>query len=119
MANTANNNGIKNSWSLKSFFQTHGKMKIANMVNSETNEHYKCLAFENPTSGALCFVSFSQNLGELTGSEIAAMKDDLQVCELNVAEDVAARRAEAGRQIESCSLCKKGTGSWEDVELNW
>lgn len=119
MANVANNNGIKNSWSLHAFYQAHGKMKIANMKNSESGEAYKCLAFENPTSGTLCFVSFSSNLGELTGAQIAAMKDELQVCELNVAEDVAARRAEAGRQIESYSLCKKGTGSWEDVELNW
>jgi hypothetical protein len=118
MANTANNNGIKNSWSLKSFFQTHGKMKIANMKDSEGTP-YKCLAFENPTSGALCFVSFSQNLGELTGAEIAAMKDELQVCELNVADDVLARRKENGRQLESYSLCKKGTGSWEDVDLDW
>lgn len=115
----ANNNGIKNSWSLKDFFKAHGKMKIANMKNSETNEEYKCLAFQNPTSGALCFVSFSSNLGELTGSEINSMKDELQVCELNVDADVAARRAEAGRQIESYSLCKIGSGSWEDVELDW
>lgn len=115
----ANNNGIKNSWSLKSFFQTHGKMKIANMKNSETNEAYKCLAFENPTNGSLCFVSFSQNLGELTGAEINSMKDDLQVCELAVSEEVTARRAEAGRQLESYTLCRKGTGSWEDVDLDW
>ncbi len=119
MANVASNNGIKNSWSLKSFFQAHGKMKIANMRNSETGEAYKCLAFENPTSGALCFVSFSSNLGELTGSEIASMKDDLQVCELNVSDDVLAARQAAGRQLESYSLCKKGTGSWEDVDIDW
>jgi hypothetical protein len=118
MANTANNR-IINSWSLKSFFQAHGKMKIANMKNSESGEAYKCLAFENPTSGALCFVSFSSNLGELTGSEIASMKDDLQVCELSVDDDVAARRAEAGHQAESYCLCKKGTGSWEDVDIDW
>ena len=119
MANTANNNRIKNSWSLHAFYNAHGKMKIANMKNSETGDSYKCLAFENPASGSLCFVSFSSNLGELTGAEIASMKDDLQVCELTVDDDVAARRAEAGRQAESYCLCKKGTGSWEDVELEW
>lgn len=119
MASTAKQNGIKNSWSLKDFFKTHGKMKIANMKNSETNEEYKCLAFENPVNHNICFVSFSSNLGELSGSEIKNMKDDLQVVELNVDEDVAKRRAENGRQVESYSLCAKGNNSWEDVDLDW
>ena len=81
-------------------------MKIANMKNSQTHEIYKCLAFENPTSGVLCFVSFSSGLGELSGAEINSMKNELVVCELNVDSDVAARRAEEGRQIESYTLCK-------------
>lgn len=113
------NNGIKNSWSLKEFFLSHGKMKIANMKNSETNEPYKCLAFENPSTKAICFVSFSSNLGELTGAQINEMKNDLQVCELDVDPDVAARRAENGRQAESYCLCAKGTNSWEEVALDW
>jgi len=99
-------NGIKNIWSLRDFFRAHGRMKIANMKNSQTHEIYKCLAFENPTSGVLCFVSFSSGLGELSGAEINSMKNELVVCELNVDSDVAARRAEEGRQIESYTLCK-------------
>ena len=113
------NNGIKNSWSLRDFFKSHGKMKIANMKNSETGENYKCLAFQSPINNTMTFVSFSSNLGELTGPEIVAMKDDLQVCELNVADDVLKAREEAGKQLESYSLCKKGSGSWEDVDIEW
>lgn len=101
MANTAQNVGIKNSWSLLSFARAHGKMKVAPFVNKETGEAFKSCAFVN-SEGATTLVAFSSKLGELTPRQIAAQKDNLQVVQL-----------ESG----SYKLCKRGTSSWEDVDL--
>lgn len=77
-------------------------MKVTNeMVNSHTGETFKSCAFVG-TSGAVTLVGFSSNLGELTPSQIAAQKDSLQVVEL---------------QSGNFKLCKRGTDSWEDVDL--
>ena len=102
MANTAQNVGIKNSWSLLAFAKAHGKMKLAEFTNGETGEIYKGAAFVNPEDNSTCFVSFSSKLGEMSASEIASKKDELQVVEL-----------ESGNY----SLCKVGANAWEDVEL--
>ena len=101
MANTAQNVGIKNSWSLLSFARAHGKMKVAPFVNKETGENFKSCAFVN-SEGVTTLVAFSSNLGELTPQQIAAQKDSLQVVELNTG---------------TFKLCKQGAGSWEDVDL--
>ena len=95
------NIGIKNSWSLISFAKSHGRMKIAPFVNSETNECFKSCAFIG-SDGKITLVAFSSNLGELTPAQIAAQKNDLQVVELNSG---------------SFKLCKVGKDSWEDVDL--
>ena len=101
MANTAQNVGIKNSWSLLSFARAHGKMKVAPFVNRETGEAFKSCAFVD-SDGATTLVAFSSNLGELTPKQIAAQKNSLQVVEL-----------ESG----TYKLCKQGNSSWEDVDL--
>lgn len=101
MANTAQNVGIKNSWSLLSFARAHGKMKVAPFVNKETGEPFKSCTFVN-SEGATTLVAFSSNLGELTPQQIASQKDSLQVVEL-----------ESG----TFKLCKQGNNSWEDVDL--
>lgn len=101
MANTAQNVGIKNSWSLLSFARAHGKMKVAPFINKETGEAFKSCAFV-AFDGAVTLVAFSSNLGELTPQQIAAQKDSLQVVEL-----------ESG----TFKLCKQGNSSWEDVDL--
>ena len=101
MANTAQNVGIKNSWSLISFARAHGKMKVAPFVNKETGEPFKSCVFVN-SEGATTLVAFSSNLGELTPQQIAEQKDSLQVVEL-----------ESG----TFKLCKQGNSSWEDVDL--
>ena len=95
------NIGIKNSWSLISFAKSHGSMKVAPFVNSETKECFKSCAFIG-SDGKITLVAFSSNLGELTPAQIAAQKNDLQVVEL-----------ESG----SFKLCKVGKDSWEDVDL--
>lgn len=101
MANTAQNVGIKNSWSLLSFARAHGRMKVAPFVNKETGEPFKSCAFVS-SEGNTTLVAFSSNLGELTPQQIAAQKDSLQVVEL-----------ESG----TFKLCKQGNSSWEDVDL--
>ena len=116
----ANNNstmpGIKNSWSLLAFAKAHGKPQLATFKKG-TPDEFKGIAFTNPDKGNVCFVGFSSNLGEKTVSEIVADKDKLQVCELNVSADLAAKRAEEGRQIESYCLCAVGANAWEDIDL--
>ena len=101
MANTAQNVGIKNSWSLLSFARAHGRMKVAPFVNKETGEAFKSCAFVD-SEGATTLVAFSSNLGELTPRQIAAQKNNLQVVQL-----------ESG----TFKLCKQGASSWEDVDL--
>ena len=101
MANTAQNVGIKNSWSLLSFARAHGRMKVAPFVNKETGEAFKSCAFIN-SEGATTLVAFSSKLGELTPRQIAAQKDNLQVVQL-----------ESG----TLKLCRQGNSSWEDVDL--
>ena len=101
MANTAQNVGIKNSWSLTSFARAHGRMKVAPFVNKETGEAFKSCGFVD-TDGKVTLVAFSSNLGELTPQQIASQKDSLQVVEL-----------ESG----TFKLCKQGNSSWEDVDL--
>lgn len=102
MANTAQNVGIKNSWSLLAFAKSHGKMQVGDFVNKETGEAFKSCIFTNPEDNSRCFVAFSSKMGELTPREIMEQKDTLQVVEL-----------ESG----NFSLCKQGANAWEDVEL--
>lgn len=102
MANTAQNVGIKNSWSLLAFAKSHGKMQVGDFVNNETGEAFKSCIFTNPEDNSRCFVAFSSKMGELSPREIAEQKDSLQVVEL-----------ESGNY----SLCKQGANAWEDVEL--
>ena len=101
MANTAQNVGIKNSWSLISFARAHGRMKVAPFVNKETGETFKSCAFVD-SDNDVTLVAFSSNLGELTPQQIKEQKDSLQVVEL-----------ESG----TFKLCKQGNSSWEDVDL--
>lgn len=101
MANTANQVGIKNSWSLMSFAKMKGKMQVGEFTNSESGDKFKSCIFTD-TEGNRTFVSFSSNMGALTPSEIVAQKNNLQVVQL-----------ESGNY----SLCKQGDSSWVDVEL--
>lgn len=95
------NVGIANSWGLKAFAKSHGKMKVAEFTNSKDNKTFKSCAFVAP-DGTVTLVGFSSNLGELTPSEIKNRVDDLQVVEL-----------ESG----SYKLCERGFDTWEEVDL--
>ena len=82
-------------------FKGSRRMQVGAFVNSESNESFKSCIFTDE-KGDKCFVAFSSNLGELTPSEIVAMKNELQVVTMD-----------SGTHI----LCKKGAESWEDVEI--
>lgn len=102
MAENANNVGIKNSWSLMSFARSHGKMQVAPFVNKDTGEAFKSCVFTDPDDQSRTFVSFSNNLGELTPQEIKDRKESLQVVEL---------------ETGTFKLCNVGANNWEDVDL--
>lgn len=113
MANTTNQPGIVNSWSLLAFAKTHGQMKVTapmTHVNSETGEEFTAssCAFIHPTEkddqgrAKICFVGFSRNLGELSATQIAARQNDLQIVE-----------QANGRYV----LCEQG-GGWDEVALD-
>ena len=96
-----NNQGIKQSWSLLAFAREFGpKMQVGEFANKETGEVFKSCIFSDGDNKT--FVAFSSKMGELSPKEIASMKDDLQVVQL-----------ESG----NFSLCKQGQGTWEDVDL--
>lgn len=93
--------GIKASWSLVAFARTHGKMKVGAFINKDTGEAFKSCMFVGADNNVTAVVNFSSNLGELTPQQIASMKDDLQVVQL-----------ESG----TYKLCKAGS-TWEEVNL--
>lgn len=102
MSTTSTQVGIRNSWSLIDFAKSHGKMKVTGeMVNSQTGESFRSCAFVSPDN-KVTMVGFSSKLGFQTPAQIAAMKNDLQVVEL-----------ESG----SFKLCKRGADNWETVDL--
>lgn len=100
--NNQNNVGIRNSYSLLAFAKSHGKMQVGKFVNKETNKEFSSCIFTNPEDQSRCFVSFSQNLGELSAKEIADRKDSLQVVEL---------------ETGNFKLCNVGANNWQDVDL--
>lgn len=106
----AQNNGpvkreIINSWTLIAFAKLHGKMQVAPFTN-DAGDDFKTCVFTDPNNPDnqtnKTFVPFSSNLGELTPQEIARMKDQLQVVQLDSG---------------NYSLCKQGNSTWEDVDL--
>lgn len=102
MANTLSRT-IKNSWSLVAFAKTFGpKVATGDCVNHDSGEVFKAVAF-TANDGTRTFVSFSSNLGVLSGSEIAAQKNDLQVVQFE----------ESGNYC----LCRQGESSWESIDL--
>ena len=77
------------------------RMQVGAFVHKESGDSFKSCIFTAPDNSR-CFVAFSSKMGELTPREIATMKDELQVVQL-----------ESG----NFSLCKQGQNAWEDVDL--
>jgi hypothetical protein len=101
MANTTNQPGIVNSWSLLAFARLKGRMQVGAFTNKDTGESFHSCIFTN-AEGTRTFCAFSSNLGEMSPAEIAANKDSLQVVELATG---------------TYKLCRQGENSWEDVML--
>lgn len=93
---------IIDSWPLIEFAREHGKMQVGEFANKETGEEFKSCIFTKP-DGTRTFVAFSSKMGELTPKQIAALKDELQVVQL-----------ESGNY----SLCKVGTHNRGNVDTN-
>lgn len=88
------------SWSLVAFAKTHGKMQVGSFVNDEGVPFKSCIFTD--ADGNRTFVGFSQKLGELTPTQIASLKDKLQI----VATETGKLR-----------LCRVGENNWQDVDL--
>lgn len=93
--------GIVASWGLVAFAKSNGRMKVGSFVNKDTGEAFKSCMFVDAEGNVQKVVNFSSKLGELTPQQIASMKDELQVVQL-----------ESG----TYKLCKTGS-TWEDVDL--
>ena len=113
MANTIEerqNQGIKNSWSLRDFAKSHGRMQKGHFtgVDQITGEmrEFDSIIFTDPNNPNQqtnkIFVNFSSKIGTMSAQEIKSQVDDLQVVELN-----------GGSHI----LCRRGSNAWEDIEL--
>lgn len=100
--NSSVTKGIKDSWALLTFAKAHGKMQVGNFENKETGEHFKSCIFTNPEDNSRVFVAFSSKLGELTPREIVDGIENLQVVQL---------------ESDNYILCKRGSESWEDVNI--
>lgn len=81
-------------------------MQVGTFTNGESSEEFKSIVFTSP-EGARTFVAFSSKLGELSPKEITAMKQELQVVELET----------EGYEEHHFKLCKQGRGTWEYVDL--
>ena len=93
--------GIVKTWPLLDFARAHGRMQLGEFSNKETGEVFKSCIFTKP-DGTRTFVAFAAKMGELTPKQIAEMKNELQVVQL-----------ESGNY----SLCKRATSGWEEVDL--
>ena len=91
---------ITNRTSLIMFAKTYGSLSMGTCTNKTTGEQFKKLCFTKGDTQT--YVGFSSKLGELTGAEIVAQKDSLQVVTLS-----------SGSHI----LCKAGEGAWESIDL--
>ena len=96
---------IVNSWSFVAFVRANGpKAFVAPFVNQETGEQFSSLVIKKTDSrderGII--VNFSSKMGEMSPSQIAREKDNLQVVEL-----------ESG----SYKLCRVGESSWNEIDL--
>ena len=92
---------IVSNTTLAAFRSQFAKLQIADLVNKETGEQFKSLAFSK-ADGAITFVSFSSKLGPLTAKQLKEMKGELQVVQLDSG---------------NYKLCKQGESTWEEVDL--
>lgn len=91
------------SESLPVFRQRFTEVKRGHFVNKTTNESFESLIFCGHKDGKLRFCNFSSKLGVLSNAQIASDKENLQVI--------------AFEGNDHYTLCKKGNGAWESVDI--
>jgi hypothetical protein len=108
-------------WPLLDFARLHGKMQVGEFMNKETGEAFKSCIFTKP-DGTRIFVAFSATMGELTPKEIAAMKDNLVVVQLESGnyslckiKDSKLDDLSCGAKVEDNQTVRK---NW-DIISNW
>ena len=113
----AQSNNIINHWSFLAFARQFGAdLAQGECVNHETGEVFNACTFTK--EGKRTFVNLGPSVGkDITLKEMVAQRDGLQIVQLNVSDETAARRKAAGRQAETYVLCKVGESSWETVDL--
>ena len=113
----AQNSNIISGWTMREFFMANRGLKRVPCVNSQTGEHFSMLAFGQ--QGSQKFVNFGKNLGELSDQELNARKDSLQVVEVRLTPEQIADRKARGLQERQFVLCNQGSGTWQEVALDW
>lgn len=115
----AQSDNIINRWAFTEFRNMFGKVKRPRYTDSKGVEFSK-LAMQREDK-SYCFVGWSSQLGgELTNEELKAEQDNLMVVQLKVDEEELARRREAGYQLETYKVCRKGDyehDDWEDIDI--
>lgn len=91
------------SESLNQFAGRFSEVKRGHFVNKSTNEKFDSLIFMGHKDGKPRFCNFSSKLGTLSNSQIKADRDNLQVI--------------AFEGNSHYTLCRKGNGAWETVDL--
>ena len=116
--NSFNGSAIINSWSFLAFGLSHGNLNIAPCKDSN-GKPYNMLAFEQPATGYITWVSFSDKVRGMTAEDICREFENLQVIELEPTQEVLEARKAAGRQLQSYMLCRKGEGGFQKVNINF
>lgn len=89
MGNLIKSSGV----SLLTFARNYKKVDVIPFVNKETGENFKSLVFTNE-NGDRQMVNFSSKLGELSASEVAARKNELQVVSMDSGTFILCKQGE-------------------------
>lgn len=91
------------SESLNQFAGRFSEVKRGHFVNKTSGENFDSLIFMGHKDGKPRFCNFSSKLGTLSNAQIKADRNNLQVI--------------AFEGNTHYTLCRKGNGAWESVDL--
>ena len=113
-----NSNNIINHWSFLAFARQFGaNIATGECTNHATGELYRACTFTK--DGKRTFVGFGPSLeGGLSLQQMVQQRDGLQVVQMAVSAEDAAKRKAAGKQEETYVLCKVGEASWQSIDLS-
>ena len=105
----------KRCWTLLEFAKAHGKMQVGEFQNKETGESFKSCIFTNPQDNSRVFVAFSYKLGALRPKEIAAMKDELVVVQLESGNYSLCKREQQQENLSTEVTDEDLSNAWTDA----